>query len=581
MISAKKENRIDPLDPTRMASLKHWGEPVEGNDMKKEVCIDCGWGRLIFGQTFDDPQRIAETLIEEKEGSRDVALYVRDPHVVVSFAPQDLFFDPSLTYRLDFRSYQKRDEEAAGIVVRPLEASDNEAAINKIFKMRGMVPAYDGFYAKAPEIPALTVLIAEDQETGEVIGAVTGVDHQIAIDDADNGCSLWGLVVDPQSPRPTVGESLVRRLIEIYADKGRNFLDLSVMHDNDQAIALYDKLGFEQVPVYCIKNKNSINEQLFLGPDPTEELNIYAKIIVDEARRRGISVTALDAAGGFIQLSLGGRVINCRESLSDLTTAVAMSRCDDKTVTRRILKKAGLRVPEQIIVNDANELATFLDKHKRVVVKPARGEQGRGISVDLSRLADVLQAVDVAKGVADKVLLEELVEGEDLRIIVIDHEVVAAAIRRPAEVKGDGKSTIEKLIAHQSRRRAAATSGESQIPMDHETQRCIREAGYEMSQILEEGVRLRVRKTANLHTGGTIHDVTDKLHPVLSRAAVEASRALEIPLVGLDLMVPDVEQPDYAIIEANERPGLANHEPQPTVEKFVDMLFPYTKKVPA
>jgi hypothetical protein len=37
-----------------------------------------------------------------------------------------------------------------------------------------------------------------------------------------------------------------------------------------------------------------------------------------------------------------------------------------------------------------------------------------------------------------------------------------------------------------------------------------------------------------------------------------------------------VEGPDYVIIEANERPGLANHEPQPTAERFVDLLFPQT-----
>ena len=87
---------------------------------------------------------------------------------------------------------------------------------------------------------------------------------------------------------------------------------------------------------------------------------------------------------------------------------------------------------------------------------------------------------------------------------------------------------------------------------------------------------MRVRKTANLHTGGTIHDVTARLHPALAEAARRAAEALEIPVVGLDLMVPDVEQPDHVFIEANERPGLANHEPQPTAQRFVDLLFPQT-----
>jgi D-alanine-D-alanine ligase-like ATP-grasp enzyme len=105
----------------------------------------------------------------------------------------------------------------------------------------------------------------------------------------------------------------------------------------------------------------------------------------------------------------------------------------------------------------------------------------------------------------------------------------------------------------------------------------VRAAGYALDDVLPRGEWLQVRTTANLHTGGTIHDVTADLHPVLSSAAVRAAKALEIPVVGLDFMVPDVSGPDYAIIEANERPGLANHEPQPTVERFVDLLFPNTR----
>jgi hypothetical protein len=38
--------------------------------------------------------------------------------------------------------------------------------------------------------------------------------------------------------------------------------------------------------------------------------------------------------------------------------------------------------------------------------------------------------------------------------------------------------------------------------------------------------------------------------------------------------------PDGVFIEANERPGLANHEPQPTAERFVDLLFPTTRALP-
>jgi D-alanine-D-alanine ligase-like ATP-grasp enzyme len=116
------------------------------------------------------------------------------------------------------------------------------------------------------------------------------------------------------------------------------------------------------------------------------------------------------------------------------------------------------------------------------------------------------------------------------------------------------------------------------VPLDPDTERCVREAGYDLDDPLPDGRTIPVRKTANLHTGGTIHDVTDQLNPALADAAVAAARALDIPVVGLDLIVPDVTADRYAIIEANERPGLANHEPQPTAERFVDLLFPQTRR---
>ena len=102
-------------------------------------------------------------------------------------------------------------------------------------------------------------------------------------------------------------------------------------------------------------------------------------------------------------------------------------------------------------------------------------------------------------------------------------------------------------------------------------------AGYEYDSILPAGQVLAVRRTANLHTGGCLEDVTGVLHPVLADAAIRAARALDIAVVGLDLMVPAADQPDYVFIEANERAGLANHEPQPTAERFIDLLFPHSQ----
>jgi GNAT-family acetyltransferase (TIGR03103 family) len=575
----KPEKGMDGnLNIEQMGSLKHWGEPPSSiaDELDKQAVVDCGWGRLIFGQTFRSSRQLADQLRDERLGRRDVALYSRDPQVVVSQAPRELFIDPSLTYRLNLEYAELADAAPAGIEIRPIADAADIEQVNRIYKARAMVPMREGFFDYQQAHSELRILLAVEELSDQVIGCVTGVDHYRSFADPDNGASLWALAVDPQCEHAGVGEALVIALINTFKSAGRSFMDLSVMHNNAQAIQLYEKLGFFQVPVYCIKTKNAINEQLYIGPKNDAKLNVYAQIIVDEAYRRGIVVDIVDAAGGFFDLSLGGRTVSCRESLTDLTSAVAMSRCDDKAVTRRFLARAGLNVPEQELLRDEAQALAFLQRHQRIVIKPARGEQGVGVCVDLSEPGEVISAYAQAASLCDRVVGERFVPGEDLRIIVINDEVVAAAVRRPASVVGDGEHTVAELIRKQSRRRAAATQGESVIPMDEETERCVNDAGLAMDRVLPKGQRLKVRKTANLHTGGTLQDVTERLHPALAKAAIRGAQVLDTPLVGFDFMVADVARPEYAIIEANERPGLANHEPQPTAEKLLDMLFPQT-----
>ena len=552
-----------------------FGRPLRG--ARENAFLDCGWGRLVFAQTFQDPGALVASLREEGPDRRDIAFYVADPHVLLSHAPQELFLDPSHTYRLDLSTYRPGTRRPRGYFIRRLSSDQDGTEINRIYQTRHMVQVHPAFLSANRDNRALTYFVAEDETTGAILGTVTGVHHARAFDDPQNGSSLWCLAVDPQAVHPGIGESLVRRLAEHFQARGCAYMDLSVMHDNDKAISLYDKLGFFRVPFFAVKRRNEINEKLFTGPGAEfDALNPYARIIVDEARRRGIHAEVTDAAGGFFRLTQGGRTIHCRESLSELTSAVAMSICDDKTVTRRVVESAGVKVPEQIDAGAADDavIAAFIETHGQVVVKPARGEQGRGIAVGIDNLEDAKAAIEAAREVSDRVLMEACFIGDDLRLIVIDYRLVAAAVRRPPEITGDGHASVRDLIETLSRRRSAATGGESRVPMNAETERCVKHAGYGMDDVLPEGERIAVRKTANLHTGGTIHDVTGEVHPTLVDAAVSAARAIEILVTGIDLMIKSPHQPDYVFIEANERPGLANHEPQPTAERFIDLLFP-------
>jgi GNAT-family acetyltransferase (TIGR03103 family) len=554
---------------------------VNTSEVQSGALVDVGWGRLIFSHTFLDPQSLAEVLLQEKPNQRDIGFYVNDPQLVLNVAPQDLFLDPSTTYRLDLKKWQSPDDSSLLVRTTGIDTEGDVEEINRIYSANGMVPVDAKTIWQSRNDERFKYFVARPPDSDRVIGVSLGVDHTRCFDDLFNSGSLWALAVDPQAQYPAIGTQLVSHIANVLAERGRDFMDLSVLQDSEAAIRLYEGLGFERVPVFAVKRRNQINEPLFVAQNLQDGYNPYATIIIEEALRRGISVEPIDPPRGYFRLGHGNRRITCRESLCDLTTSIAMCRCADKRLTSEMLSNAGLSVPDQMVYSDDDQALEFLEKHRRVVVKPAEGEQGAGVAVDLRSPEEVLAAVQRASSHADTVLLEEFVEGIDLRIIVINAEVVAAAIRRPAEILGTGQHSIERLLEKVSRRRRAATGGESAIPMDDETLRCVRSAGFELDDVLPEGTTLQVRRTANLHTGGTIHDVTPSLSQALGEAAVRAAITLEIPVVGLDFLVPAVEGEQYYIIEANERPGLANHEPQPTAERFVDLLFPFTSKTPA
>lgn len=305
-------------------------------------------------------------------------------------------------------------------------------------------------------------------------------------------------------------------------------------------------------------------------------MNVYAEVIVAEARRRGVAVRVVDEGRALFWLEHAGTAVLCRESLTDRTSGVTYELCADKRLTHDWLERAGFRVPRRTPYRDAAAARRFLDACARVVIKPARGEQGHGVTVDVADPDTLERAVAGARRWDEHVLLEEFIPGRDLRVIVIGHRFVAAIERVPPVVRGDGRRTVAQLVDAYNRERHAATRGESQVPADDETRRCVRLAGFAWDEAVPRGAAVRLRKTANYHTGGTIVDVTPDVSPALRAMTEDASRVLRIPVVGFDLLTPDYRGAEYVVIEANERPGLANHEPQPVPERFIDFLFPET-----
>lgn len=248
-------------------SLHSWEVPdFRGEGMEEKKVLDCGWGRIAFGQTFRSHEELIEVFVDEEAGQRDLAIYVWEHHVLLGKAPDLLFVDPSLSYRLWLHDYRPPKARSRSFHIRHLMFAEEVAQINEIYEACGMVSLDDPDQVLRNQATrTFTYFVAVDAESAEIVGTITGVDHVLAFGDPDNGASFWCLAVHPGKRTRGVGRALVRHLAEHYLARGRQYLDLSVLHDNTAAIRLYRSLGFRKVPVYVVKRKNEINRPLYRG----------------------------------------------------------------------------------------------------------------------------------------------------------------------------------------------------------------------------------------------------------------------------------------------------------------------------
>src|SRR5690606_8689421 len=128
-------------------------------------------------------------------------------------------------------------------------------AVNRIYARNGMVTAPVEVMVENAATRQFIHLIAESS-TGDVVGTITGVDHVEAFDDPERGASLWCLTADPYHAPPGTGQALLSELTVRLVARGRAYVDLSVLADNEGAIRLYERLGFTRIPTLCVKRKN-------------------------------------------------------------------------------------------------------------------------------------------------------------------------------------------------------------------------------------------------------------------------------------------------------------------------------------
>ncbi len=353
------------------------------------------------------------------------------------------------------------------------------------------------------------------------------------------------------------------------------------------------RLAFERAEQLCLaalndtpfdldgtlKELRDLDEDIRLGPSTGS--------IVSAAVARGIPFRRL-TQGSLVQFGWGSKQKRIQAAETSFTSAIAESIAQDKELTKKLLHAAGVAVPIGRPVDDEDDAWKAAQEiGLPVVVKPQDGNQGKGISVNLTSEDQVRKAYQVAVSFFDDIMVEKYLPGHDWRVLVIGDKLIAAARRDPPLVIGDGKHTVRELVDivnSDPRRSDGHATSLTKIRFDDIAIARLAEQGYNADSVPARGARVILRNNANLSTGGTATDVTDDVHPDLAAAAITAAQTVGLDIAGIDVVCDTILKPledqGGGIVEVNAAPGLRMHldpsfgKGRDVGKAIVDMMFP-------
>src|SRR3954470_16950620 len=290
----------------------------------------------------------------------------------------------------------------------------------------------------------------------------------------------------------------------------------------------------------------------------------------------------------LIQFGHGRYQQRIQATVTSRTSHIAVELASDKEETNRLLGNLGLPVPQQRLVQQADDAVAAAERiGYPVVVKPYNANHGRGISIHLTAADQVRSAFDIAREHSRSVIVESFISGEDHRMLVINGELVAVAKRVPGHVVGDGIHTIEQLVdqVNQDPRRGVGHEKVlTRLLFDLQAETLLADKGYSRDTVPASGELVFLRSTENLSTGGTATDMTDLVHPDNIEMAVRAVKAIGLDVGGVDFLSTDItesyKEVGGAICEVNAAPGFRMHmapsegTPRDVGGAVMDMLFP-------
>ncbi|MBF0213157.1 MAG: ATP-grasp domain-containing protein, partial [Magnetococcales bacterium] len=313
----------------------------------------------------------------------------------------------------------------------------------------------------------------------------------------------------------------------------------------------------------------------------SKKVKLSSAILAETARELGMEVE-------FVTRDILSVTDSIRTVLFFETSSVTMAvrrLTADKALTKDILAKKGLRVPVGKTFESLGGGVTYFNTmNKPMVVKPLDLSWGQGVTVNITRQDEFENAARRALKDRTRYLVEEHCEGTDVRLLVVGKQAVGAFVREPANVIGDGKSTIRQLVLRKNTARRKLMYAPP-IKSDERMTQLLRKVGYDVTSVPKRGEMVFLNNIANVSAGGDSIAIFDHVHEsyhALAVRAVEAFPGLEY--AGVDFLIQDFTRPatadNYVILEINANAAMTGAmfpvfgKSVPVATHFLQHYFP-------
>jgi len=329
------------------------------------------------------------------------------------------------------------------------------------------------------------------------------------------------------------------------------------------------------------------------------EIQMRSACFIDEARKRGVKFQAAKGPVGYTN-HFCAEVNGQKYRFESLPVAEHASKYDISFVnckerTKNHLKKGGFPIAD-------GKSFWFWQKNRALkfgsaelgfplVVKPRGGSVARHVTTNIKSRDELSKAINKAIVYSPAFIVERFVENSFVyRATVVDFDFVAVVKQVPANVVGEGVSTIQQLIEKKNSDKRRGEPHQKDLTLyklviDETMEKLLAEKDYNLETVPKKDEIVYLQKNPFLKLGGDLVEVTDIVHSDNIQLFKDIAKFFDIRLVGMDFLVPDISSSwrnqKCAVLELNSVPCIEMHHfplsgsPQNAANALVDLFFKY------